>query len=372
MIDGVNQGSPDHERLSHDGNNDVMPGHIGVDPQLGHSPNVDDTHEDSVLKDRYRVEIESLCTSYSLAQKEISLLNIELAKARQALEEQSLQAEQAIKEERLERGEEVRNIKEQAAKTLEECQKHMLDPKMKAMFRKYLRLSNPSQGVTFARYLCPGPGHRDFFSLGKRSKSKKCNHVLNEIRLQGRTKILYAKHQSLLVKHKDACNHINHLKALLQKKYQKEFDSINKELEGYSMHINKLVETIECLKDEKDFLSLKLSQERTQGKELERRIEDLKISERLITNKYKSITRDIEEQNSKDVEMKMFLQSCLYAMKKSGQAHHNTKGKLPVSFGQYSKTLLEKVEASHGGIDIKNLSTSDVHAFVSLLVQRMN
>lgn len=369
MVQEGSRSSPGHENLSCDQDNIVGSGSVDPD-ESPHQGEHSAKHDESILRDRYRVEIESLCTSYSLAQKEKSLLTTELAKARQTLEEQSLQAEQTLNNERLQHEQAIKSVKEQSMKVQQEYQKHMLDPKVKALFRKYLRLSNPSKGVTFARYFWPGPGHRDFFSLEKKKKSATCSSVLNEIRLQSRTKILYGKYQSLLAKHKEACNQVNHLKGSLRKKYQKEFDSIVKEFEMYSTQINLLAEKVDCLKEENKSLSLKLSQEITRGKQQERRIEDLKISERLITNKYRNTKRNMEEQNSKDIEMKMFLQSCLYSMKKSNRELQH--GQMPISFDRDVKALLEKAQSAGDGIDTKNLSTSDVHAFVSLVVQRMN
>lgn len=371
MIDNDEQTLPAHERGTNDG--DIIDGHSDLILVGGIDSTQDTSQEHSVQveRDRYRSEISSLSTSYSLAQKEISLLNMELARARHAIEEQSIQATRAMEQERLHHEEEIKKVKDDSIRMYQECQKHMIDPKMKALFLKYTRLSNPSKGVTFARYLCPGPGYKDFFCLQNRRKSTKCSSVLNELRLQGRAKILYARHQSLLDKHRDVCGEVIRLKKLLRKKYQSEFDSIRKQFESYNTTINLLVETLERLEDEKNTLSLKLSKEVTHGKQQDRLIEDLKISERLITNKYRNIKIQTEEQNSKDMELKMFLQSCLYAMKKSTIESQSCM-ETATLLDQGIQTLVEKVQIACGGVDIYNLTPSDVHAFISLLVRRMN
>lgn len=327
----------------------------------------DDGESIQLLKDRYGVEIRSLCASYAFAQKEISMLNMELAKSRQEMEEQSIEAKKDIERLRIQNEKYVEALKKEAMKMHLQYEKHMIDPRMKAMLHKYTRLSDPSKGVTFARYVCTGPGKQSLFNL---EKCRKGTSVLNELRLQGRTKLIYGKYQVLLVKHKALYREVNHLKNLLRKKYQKEYESITDRFEWYANKMQELIHEMERLEEEKEDLSQRLSQEIQQGKEKVKMIEDLKISERLISNKYKNVHQELHQRNSKDAEIKMFLQSCLYTMKKSKACGRDSTS-LPSTENEV-QALLKKVQDTQGGLDTTNMSLSDVHEFISLLVQRMN
>lgn len=327
-----------------------------------------------VLKDRYQTEIKRLCSSHSFAQNQISMLNAELASTRQMMEAIDKQAREDINRQTLEHRKEIDLIRTEVRRMHEEYERRIIDPRMKSMLHKYMRLSNPSKGVTLTRYLCTGPRQKNILSLDRFGRATKRTSVLNEIRLQGRTKILFAKYQSLLTNHKALRKEMDYVKGLLRKKYQIEYESIVKRFAAYDHRIKDLLERTIDLQNEKERLCVQLSKATQHQKQLEKTIEDQKISERLVRNKYDKIKIDNEDQKSKDLEFKMFLQSCLYTVKKSLCASDSKQKSLspPRSLRNSIQTLLENVEGIEGGIAVENLSVQDVHAFLSLLVHRMN
>lgn len=120
-------------------------------------------------------------------------------------------------------------------------------------------------------------------------------------------------------------------------------------------------------------------------------INDLKVSLRLAENKSRRLEYQLQEQDDDNVELRLFLQSSLHTMNK--QAHADKRGSPPSKLklenatcvdcttpstgtgkGRNAKVkrLLERVKASDGGVDVTNLTVSEVQGFLSLLVHRMN
>lgn len=102
-------------------------------------------------------------------------------------------------------------------------------------------------------------------------------------------------------------------------------------------------------------------------------VEKMNVSLRLAENKSRRLEFELQEQDDNELDLRLFLQSSLYTMNKHARAK-NQDGTLETAATKNVrvKRLLERVKASDTGIDVTNLSVSDVQGFLSLLVRRMN
>jgi hypothetical protein len=102
-------------------------------------------------------------------------------------------------------------------------------------------------------------------------------------------------------------------------------------------------------------------------------VEKMNVSLRLAENKSRRLEFELQEQDDNELDLRLFLQSSLYTMNKHARAKHQD-GTLETAATKNVrvKRLLERVKASDTGIDVTNLSVSDVQGFLSLLVRRMN
>ena len=100
--------------------------------------------------------------------------------------------------------------------------------------------------------------------------------------------------------------------------------------------------------------------------------EELSVSLRLAENRSRRLEFDLRNRDDAGTELRLLLQSCLHTMNKhAGNGKRARTGVTPGTSGKV-KRLVEKVKASHMGIDVTNLSVEDVQAFISLVVRRMN
>ncbi len=102
-------------------------------------------------------------------------------------------------------------------------------------------------------------------------------------------------------------------------------------------------------------------------------VEKMNVSLRLAENKSRRLEFELQEQDDNELDLRLFLQSSLYTMNKHARAK-NQDGTLETAATKNVrvKRLIERVKASDTGIDVTNLSVSDVQGFLSLLVRRMN
>lgn len=102
-------------------------------------------------------------------------------------------------------------------------------------------------------------------------------------------------------------------------------------------------------------------------------VEKMNMSLRLAENKSRRLEFELQEQDDNELDLRLFLQSSLYTMNKHARAK-NQDGTLETAATKNVrvKRLIERVKASDTGIDVTNLSVSDVQGFLSLLVRRMN
>lgn len=102
-------------------------------------------------------------------------------------------------------------------------------------------------------------------------------------------------------------------------------------------------------------------------------VEKMNVSLRLAENKSRRLEFELQEQDDNELDLRLFLQSSLYTMNKHARAK-NQDGTLETAATKNVrvKRLLERVKASDTGIDVTNLSVSDMQGFLSLLVRRMN
>ena len=103
-------------------------------------------------------------------------------------------------------------------------------------------------------------------------------------------------------------------------------------------------------------------------------IEKMNVSLRLAGNKSRRLEFQLQEQEDNDLDLRLFLQSSLYTMNKKARAkkQEGTPQTTVTERNVKVKRLLERVKASDTGIDVTNLSVSEVQGFLSLLVRRMD
>ena len=102
-------------------------------------------------------------------------------------------------------------------------------------------------------------------------------------------------------------------------------------------------------------------------------IDKMNVSLRLAENKARRLEFELQEQDDDELDLRLFLQSSLYTMNKQARSNKQEGiSETATTKNVKVKRLLERVKASAAGIDVTNLSVSDVQGFLSLLVRRMN
>ena len=326
-------------------------------------------------KIQHHFELKVLQNLLNHAQKSNLILRCELRKTKERLaevEEKALAKEERIKEEH---GRCIESMKRDMIRVHETYQKHIIDPSMMAMFRKYTRLANQSTGFVFATFDCMKQCQRR--RVSRRHQAIKNTVWKNHIRTESSMKVLYSKNKSIQRQNKGLGKEVERLKGKLRMKYQSEFQTILNAVEKQKEYINRQREKETEYKNRVSGLEEGLVTSRQESYKQKKVIEDLKMCHRSAESKYRHLEHKILRQDEKDIELRLFLQSCLYALKTSGSdVKGEQDGKVirePKSTAERISNLIQKVKnATNNSIDISNLSVSDVMAFISLLLHRMN
>jgi len=325
-------------------------------------------------KIQHRFELNVLENLLNHAQNSNKILRYELRRAKEQMaevEKKALVREERIKDEHDKR---IESMERDMIRVHETYQKHIIDPSMMAMYRKYTRLANQSTGFVFATFDCMKGCQRR--RVSRRHQTIKNAVWKNHVRTESSVKILYSKNKSIQRQNKGLRKEVETLQGKLRMKYQSEFQTILNTIEKQKEYINRQKEKEIEYKSRVSDLEEGIVASRQESDKQKRVIEDLKMCHRSTESKYRRLEHKMSSQNEKDIELMLFLQSCLHTLKSADSDLREKGDKVicqPTTTAERITNLIQKVKnTTNNSMDISNLSISDVMAFVSLLVNRMN
>lgn len=256
------------------------------------------------------------------------------------------------------------------------CQQHMVDPETQGMLRKYTRLSRPVNGFVFANYSCLKRCQKKRLAR-RRSRVKQVN-LVNMVRLESSAKLMQLRAKKYKKKCTSLHAEVEDLKKRLERKYQEEIEQCMKILKRWKAQMQHVVAQEERHVQEQAGLEQELAVAKRNAAHHRVENANLHMSLRKMEAKIRKAESDMSRQQSGDVQLRLFLQSCMYAMNT-----HITTGQSSMDPHQWSslsrnhrkglQKLYDRInESQNGGIEITAMSPEDVRAFISLLVQRMN
>ncbi|WPT18053.1 hypothetical protein PSENEW3_00006055 [Picochlorum sp. SENEW3] len=256
------------------------------------------------------------------------------------------------------------------------CQQHMVDPETQRMLRKYMSLSSPVKGFVFANYSCLKRCQKK--RLARRCSRVKQVNFVNMVRLESCAKLMQLRAK----RYKKECTSQNaeiiNLKKRLERKYQEEIEQCMKILKRWKAQMQHVVAQEERHVQEQAGMEQQLAVAKRNAAHHREENANLHMSLRKMEAKIRKAESDMARQQNEDVQLKLFLQSCMYAMNTHITAHQSSLdlhqlSSMSKKHRKELQKLYDRVEESqHGGVEITAMSPEDVRAFISLLVQRMN
>lgn len=313
---------------------------------------------------------------YRMAQQDGLRLEKEMEEMRKDMETKCSVMEEEKERMRQRYGGEIDALTQHIREVREGCQRHMVDPETQRMLRKYVRLSSPVKGFVFANYSYMKRCQRK--RLVRQSSRVKQVDLVNMIRLESRAKLMQLRAK----KHKKECAslraEVQTLKGRLERKYQEEFEHFMQILRRLKAQMQTIVAREERHMEEQAGLEQQLAVAKRNAAHHREENANLNMSLRKMEAKIRKAESDMSRQRNADVQLQLFLQSCMYAMNTLDLTDQSSI--YPDQFPTMSKKhqrelqrLYNRVEESQdAGVDITAMSSEDVRSFISLLVQRMN